>query len=82
MDIVKKIMVAEKNSDYTLRAKTGWAVRTEEETGWYVGWVETKKGVFFFATCLQNTDPENNLFAKARIEITRAILRKLEIIPR
>jgi len=80
-DIVKKIMVAEKNTDYILRAKTGWAIRVEPETGWYVGWVETTQGVFFFANCLQNSDPENNAFTRARYQITMEILRKQRIIP-
>ncbi len=82
MDIVKKIMVAESTRDHTLRAKTGWAIRVEPETGWYVGWVETKSGVWFFATCLQNSDPENIAFTRARIDITMAILKKMNIIPR
>ncbi len=35
------IMVLEKTSEYTLRAKTGWAFPDQpEEVGWFVGWVE------------------------------------------
>lgn len=44
-EILKKIMVVEKNSEYTLRAKTG----STGKFGWYVGYVVTKDNVWFFA---------------------------------
>ncbi len=45
MNSLKEIMIDEKNEDYTIRAKTGW----EGKYGWYVGFVETKNDVWFFA---------------------------------
>jgi beta-lactamase class D len=43
------IMVNEKGPGYTIRAKTGWASRTEPQIGWFVGYVETTGDVWFFA---------------------------------
>ncbi|NCD11219.1 MAG: class D beta-lactamase [Epsilonproteobacteria bacterium] len=53
LDTLKTIMVEERKTVYTLRAKTGWAVpNNAEHHGWYVGYVESQKGVYFFATNL------------------------------
>ena len=53
MDLLKTIMIDEQGKNYTIRAKTGWAVpRDAEHHGWYVGYVESSKGVYFFATNL------------------------------
>ncbi|RXJ83270.1 class D beta-lactamase [Arcobacter cloacae] len=45
MNTLKEIMIDEKNEDYIIRAKTGW----EGKYGWYVGYIETKDDVWFFA---------------------------------
>lgn len=53
IDLLKSIMVDEQTSTYTLFAKTGWAVpKGSEHHGWYVGYVQSPKGVYFFATNL------------------------------
>ncbi|KHG33492.1 class D beta-lactamase [Sulfurospirillum sp. MES] len=53
LDFLKKIMIDEQGANYTVRAKTGWAVpKDAEHHGWYVGYVESSKGVYFFATNL------------------------------
>ena len=50
IDLLKSIMIDEQGKDYVLRAKTGWAVpKDAEHHGWYVGYVESSKGVYFFA---------------------------------
>lgn len=59
LDTLKAIMVDEQTATYTLRAKTGWAVPKEaEHHGWYVGYVESSKGVYFFATNLLTPSSE------------------------
>ena len=50
INTLKNIMIEEKNENFTLRAKSGWSTRFEFESGWYVGYVETKDDVWFFAT--------------------------------
>jgi beta-lactamase class D len=49
-ETLQEIMVVEKTSAHTMRAKTGWAERAGQQVGWYVGYVETAKDVWFFAT--------------------------------
>jgi beta-lactamase class D len=87
LEITKMIMLRDSTEKYKIRAKTGWAIR-EDYVGWFVGWVETKDNVYFFATCIQPYKDKENLknlisdeiFTKARIEITYDILKKLKII--
>ena len=66
---VKDIMIVEQTPDYTIRAKTGWAL--QEQVGWYVGYVEQDENVYFFATNITIRD-ENDLAARA--EVTRRCL--------
>ncbi|MCL4703753.1 class D beta-lactamase [bacterium] len=73
MDIVKNILIFEQGEDYVLRAKTGWS----RQVGWFVGYVEHAKNVYFFATNIALLKPED---AKTRVSITKAILRDLSLI--
>ncbi len=59
-DKLAKIMVSESGPGYTIRAKTGWTGRTEPQIGWFVGYVETMKDVWFFALEI-DIRSENNL---------------------
>jgi len=34
MDIVKRVMISEKNDDYIIRSKTGWTMANQINTGW------------------------------------------------
>lgn len=45
IDITKKILTVDKNSEYTIKAKSGWTGKL----GWYVGYIEKKGRVWFFA---------------------------------
>jgi beta-lactamase class D len=80
IDIVKKIMIAEETSEYTIRAKTGWGSQDNLDIGWYVGYIETEKDVYFFANCIQTNDYSNKEFANARIDIVSKILSDLQLI--
>jgi beta-lactamase class D len=79
--IVKDIMVLEKTPEYTLRGKTGWAGFGSDvipQIGWYVGYVEKGKEVYFFAT---NIDIQNDKKdPSARAEITRRCLKDLALL--
>ncbi|MBN1757354.1 MAG: class D beta-lactamase [Chitinispirillaceae bacterium] len=79
---VKDILVQEKGSGYTLSAKTGGGSplkdRPDRALGWYVGYVEKEKNVWFFALNI-----EGNNFADIkdlRIDVTRQVLKRLKII--
>lgn len=74
---VREIMVQEKTARYTLRAKTGWSDSSVPGVGWYVGYVEGRGSTVFFATEL---DIRADKDIRARVEVTRAVLRKLGLI--
>lgn len=79
--IGKEIMVEEKTSTYILRAKTGWADTKPIHTGWYVGYVETKGNVYFFATRLYQPDArQHDDFGAQRKAITRKVLTDLKTL--
>ena len=79
--LMKKLMVMEETDDYVLRGKTGWAIRDEENNGWFVGYLETNNNVHFFAT---NVAPkpafDMDQFAKIRKTLTLEGLRELELV--
>ncbi len=77
MDIVKDIMILEQTDTYTLRAKTGWAARVEPNIGWFVGYLERKDNVYFFAN---NIDIVSDGDAKFRVEIAMQVLEKLDLL--
>jgi len=78
-ELVKKIMLVETTPQYKLYAKTGWAISDGKNIGWYVGFVEKNGNVYFFATNIE-TQKANEDFAKARIEITKNILKKINVL--
>ena len=73
INLLKEIMIDEKNENYIIRAKTGW----EGKYGWYVGYLETKNDVWFFAT---NIDTKSKDDLPKRKEITLEALKIKEII--
>jgi beta-lactamase class D len=75
---VKEIMISEQTDNYTFRDKTGWTKKNGMDIGWWVGYVQTKDNIFFFATRLtKKIDDNNPNFSKARKGITKAILKEL-----
>ncbi|HHM0730831.1 TPA: penicillin-binding transpeptidase domain-containing protein, partial [Elizabethkingia anophelis] len=81
IDIVKNVMITEQNDEYTIRAKTGWTRENNMNTGWWTGYIETKKGTFIFATrLLQDRKINRSDFGSCRKEITKKIFRDLNII--
>ncbi len=71
-ETLTQIMLVEKTPAYTMWAKTGWATRAKPQVGWYVGYVETPKDVWFFATNL-NIRTEKDL--PLRQKLTRDALQ-------
>lgn len=72
-EILRKLMIIETTPEYTIRAKTGWS----QKVGWIVGYVESGKGVWFFATNMEMTKMEEAPFRK---EITLEALKLKGII--
>jgi beta-lactamase class D len=77
---VKKIMLIEENDHYKLRGKTGWTFQEGNDIGWFVGYIEKADQVYFFATQIESSKPDNDLFNRGRKEITLNIIKSLKII--
>ena len=81
MEIVKRVMITEQTNNYAIKAKTGWARQDGINTGWWIGYVETKLGVWFFATLLlQDRRYNSSSFGLCRKEITKNIFRELGVL--
>ncbi len=61
INLLKDLMIDEKNEDYIIRAKTGW----EGKYGWYVGYVETKTDIWFFALNIDTNSKDDLAKRKA-----------------
>lgn len=70
-------MLVEETPAFKMWAKTGWATRATPQVGWYVGYVETPKDVWFFATNIETRD-KNDL--PLRQKLTREALQVKGVI--
>jgi len=74
-------MILEENDTYKLSGKTGWTMDDDKNNGWFVGFVETRENVYYFAT---NIEPkptfDMKLFPKIRKEVTRLALKEMKIV--
>ncbi|WP_026700746.1 BlaR1 family beta-lactam sensor/signal transducer [Salibacterium aidingense] len=71
--VKEAIQLTEKN-DAQLSGKTGTGnVNGKNYRGWFIGYVETKRNTYFFATTIQH---ENNATGSEAAEITQSILRE------
>jgi beta-lactamase class D len=69
-----------------LTTKTSLSHQSAKEIGWYIGYIETKNDVFYFANCVQI--PSQNMaqadlvnkFVASRKAIALGILKELKII--
>jgi len=88
--LVKGMMLIEKNAAYSLYGKTGWAtVRGESELasdtsmkniGWFVGWVQKGESAYFFALNIESSEPAPENFGDARKKIVEECLREQKIL--
>jgi bla regulator protein BlaR1 len=70
---VKEVIQLEEKDGAQLSGKTGTgSVNGKNINGWFIGYVETKKNTYFFATNIQN---ENNTYGSKAVEISKAILK-------
>ena len=69
---VKEMMYLEDGPGWILRGKTGWATYQKPHLGWFVGWLETERGVYFFANLLFMTSDSQ---AELRKTIVRDMLK-------
>jgi len=76
-ETLRQIMLVEQTPAFTIRAKTGWAARVKPQVGWYVGYVETPKDVWFFATNIEVRDEKD---LPLRPNLTREALQAKGVI--
>ena len=81
MDIVKSILVVDRQDTFTLSGKTGSVVRVKEYQGWFVGYLETKDNVYIFATNMASSSPDGFANGAAARQITLDILKYLKLLP-
>ncbi|MEX0272757.1 MAG: class D beta-lactamase [Flavobacteriaceae bacterium] len=80
-NIMKRVMVLEEDGQYRLSGKTGWSIRNGNNNGWFVGYVEAKGNVYFFATNIEPKEQFNmDLFPVIRKDITHKALSHLGIV--
>lgn len=72
-EIMKRMIIIELNERYILRGKTGWAVKNDKDNCWYVGYVESKNGIHYFAT---NVEPEAQTPIDSLPAIRKAVTEK------
>jgi len=80
--LMKRLMVIDETENYKLSGKTGWAIRNNNNNvGWFVGYLEAKGKVYFFATNVSpNEDFNMTLFPKIRSEVTMKGFEALGVI--
>jgi len=80
-EIVKDILVLEKESTYQLSGKTGGGPIAEGVyVGWFVGYLESNGNVYFFATNMEAASYAE--IRSKRIELTKQILKALGYLPK
>ena len=77
-NIMQKMMVIDENEDHKISGKTGWSIREGNNKGWFVGYLETKEQVYYFATRLEPKEGfDMNQFPEIRKKITHQALQQL-----
>ena len=76
-EIVKAMMIRERNDKYILAYKTGWG-QTEKgsQLGWIVGWIEENKHVYPFVLNIESADANINM-VETRMKVMRGIFTQL-----
>ena len=78
--IMKRMMIMEQRTDYTLRGKTGWSIQYGENNGWFVGYIESGNNTIFFATNIEPTENfDMSRFSIVRLALTHLALERLGI---
>ncbi len=80
VDIVKEIITLEQTDTYKLSGKTGGGLIGDRALGWFVGYLETKGNVYFFALNIEGATPA--AIRDQRIDLTKRILAGLGYLPK
>jgi beta-lactamase class D len=83
MDVVKDILIVEKNGEYVYRGKTGTTTFDQGMLiGWFIGYLERGGNAYFFALNMITDNPQQDVdkIFSSRKEITKAILKELGLM--
>ena len=79
--IMRTIMLIKETDSYKLSGKTGLSISNETYNGWFVGYIELKNKIYFFAT---NLEPQNgfklNAFIEKRKNLTLAAFKEMGLL--
>lgn len=79
--IMRRIMVVDKNEDYILSGKTGWAIRNDNNIGWFVGFLQKDNKLYYVATNITPLDQNNTAdFHKIRLRVALEAFEELSIL--
>lgn len=79
--IMRRMMIIETNEEYTLRGKTGWSIMNDKDNLWYVGFIETDHGYYYFATNIEPGKQTNlDSLPDIRTTITEKALKEIGAI--
>ncbi len=74
--IVRRMMLMEDNTNYSLSYKTGWGTTEKGHAlGWIVGWIEENRHPYFFVLQVEHPDKNFNL-GPVRLKILKDILKQ------
>ena len=78
---VKELMLLEKTPGYTLRGKTGTAIRGEGLVGWLVGYIQRGDRVYAFALNIETLEGRDlSGFWTMRMKLTKRLLEEYGLI--
>lgn len=75
---VRDIVPSERGEGWMLAGKTGWAMRSTPQVGWWVGWVKNGERLYTFALNMDLNKAED---LPRRMELGKAALRVLGTLP-
>lgn len=77
-EIMKRMMILESTESYTLRGKTGWSYQNNVDNLWFVGYLEGKNGIYYFATNIEATaESDMKAMLNTRKEISKKALKSI-----
>jgi beta-lactamase class D len=78
---LKEMMLIDSTAAYKLYGKTGWAIRKDENIGWFIGYIKSEKGSYILASHIQpKKEFEMNNFPKIRLALCLKALEALDLI--
>lgn len=80
-NIVKNIMLIEETNQYKLSGKSGLSNENKKYNGWFVGYIELKNKMYFFATNLEpKKEFDFDTFIQKRLSLTLSAFKTMRVL--